>query len=164
MKRNSVLFLVFLTALTACNQQAKHAKAYHDTILLAVQPVIDSSLDYGDAIQSHQKGRALMQHAKYAALVEHSIEKVNAAGQFEDDTVLKHYSLEILGYHKNSLDKDFIGLLNNVHQDMFTDSEAQLADSLWGQFIMMQSRYAERFNWAEKKFDEKFSVAKVEGK
>jgi hypothetical protein len=164
MKRLNVLFLACMAIFCSCNQQAKRAKAYHETIYLAVKPVIDSSLDYGDALNSHLKARAMQQQQGYARLVDQSIAKVESAGKFEDDTVLLHYSLETLEFYKNRLDGAFKPFLTHISQESFSDEEARVADSMFGDFTMMQSRYWERFSWAEKKFDKQFGVAKVEGK
>ena len=113
MKVKPVLFSALAVALlfSACNQKAKNAKAYHDNLLHSVQVVIDSSLEYGDAVQSHEKDRMFKSQQQYSSLVDRTIAKINADGSFEDDTLLKHYSLELLGFYRTTLDSDFTPFL-----------------------------------------------------
>ena len=166
MKQQSVLFLVFagLLALTACNLKAKRAKTYYDTCLRSVQVVIDSSLEYGDGIQSHDKTAALQAQARYSALVNKTIADIESQKDFEGDTTLQHYSLEMLLFYKNKLEKEFSPFLNAVKANTFSEAEAQTADSLYSDFTMTESKYWDRFNWAEKKFYKDNNLAKIEKK
>ena len=166
MKQQPVLFFVFATllALTACNLKAKRAKTYYDTCLKSVQVVIDSSLEYGDGLQSHDKTAALQAQASYSALVNKTIAAIEAQKDFEGDTTLQHYSLEMLFYYKNTLEKGISPFLSSVKANTFSEAEAQTADSLYSDFTMTESKYWDRFNWAEKKFYKENGLAKIEKK
>ena len=164
MKSKAVLFsaLTLLLLLTACNQRAKKAKEYHDHLLHSVQVVIDSSLEYGDAIQSHDKDRAVRAQQQYSSLVDKTIAKIEAAGNFEDDTILKFYSLELLGFYRNSLDKEFTPFLNSVPSNSFTEEQSFAADSLYTKLTMTENNYWERFDWAEKKFSRRYELSNLD--
>ena len=164
MKRQAVLFLVIglLFALMGCHPKAKKAKIYHDNLLQSVQEVIDASLDYGDAIQSHDKTRAIGGHENYRQLVNNAINKVKARGDFDGDTILQHYSLEMLVFYKTSMEQNFKPLLDSLQQGKFSEQDAQKADSLYAVMTMMENQYWERFNWAERKFYKDFDLEKVE--
>ncbi len=164
MKNQSVLFFVIAVVfmITGCHLKAKKAKIYHDNILQSVQDVIDASLDYGDAIQSHDKNRAATGYTHYSQLVNNAITKIRTTGDFEGDTSFQHYSLEMLGFYKTSLEQNFRPLLDSLQQEGFSEKEGQKADSLYSAMTMMESQYWERFNWAERKFSKQYEIEKVE--
>lgn len=164
MKRISVLFSVCLliTLLIGCHQKEKRAKEYHDAVLQSVQAVIDSSLDYGDAVQSYEKERALQSHEKYSALVNGTISKIEMLKDFEGDTTLEFFSKELLSFYKTTLDKELQPFLQSVKAETFSPEEMQVADSLMSKLTMTESLYWERFNWAEKKFYKEENIGKVE--
>lgn len=164
MKVKPVLFsaLAAILLLTACNMKAKKAKAYHDDLLHSVQVVIDSSLEYGDAVQSHDKDKVLKAQQQYSSLVDRTIAKINDAGNFEGDTSLKYYSLELMSLYRNTLDKDFTPFLKSVAANSFTEQEGLVADSLYTQLTMKENNYWERFDWAEKKFSKQYELNKLE--
>lgn len=164
MRALSVLFSVsiVLVALTGCHLKEKRAKEYRDTILTSVQAVIDSSLEYGDALQSYEKNRALQSQQKYLTLVNQTIAKVSGLKDFEGDTTLQVYSTELLNFYKNTLEKEHGPFLQNVKTEMFNEEEQVTADSLIGKFAMDENKYWERFNWAEKKFYKEESISLVE--
>ena len=160
MRTISVLFTVCL--LTSCNLKEKRAKEYHDAVLQSVQGVIDNSLDYGDAVQSYEKARALQAHEKYVTLVNTTLAKIEALKDFEGDTTMEYFSKELLGFYKNTLDKELLPFLQSVKEETFSSEEMQVADSLMTNLTMTESRYWERFNWAEKKFYKEENIGKVE--
>jgi hypothetical protein len=164
MKIKRVLFsaLVAILLFSACNQKAKRAREYHDNLLHSVQVVIDSSLEYGDAIQSHDKDRATRAQKQYSSLVDKTIAKIEEAGNFDGDTSLKYYSLELLGFYRTTLDKDFTPFLNSIKANEFTEEESAAADSLYNKLTMTENNYWERFDWAEKKFSKQFELSKLE--
>lgn len=164
MKVKPVLFIAFAVALliTACNQKAKNAKAYHDNLLHSVQVVIDSSLEFGDAVQSHETARMLKAQQQYSSLVDRTIGTINEAGNFEGDTLLKHYSLELLGFYRTTLDKDFTPFLKSLSDSALTEQQAATADSLYSNLTMTENNYWERFDWAEKKFSKQYELSKLE--
>ena len=164
MKNKRVLFsaLVAILLFSACNQKAKRAKEYHDNLLHSVQVVIDSSLEYGDAIQSHDKGRAIRAQQQYSSLVNKTMANIEAKGNFEDDTILKHYSLELLGFYRTTLDKNFTPFLNSIKANEFSAEESTTADSLYSNLTMTENNYWERFDWAEKKFSKQYELGKLE--
>jgi hypothetical protein len=166
MKKQRVLFsvLAFTVLLWGCHLKEKRARQYHDDMLRSVQVVIDSSLEYGDALQSHQKTRAMNAYAQYAALVNKSLQKVQTQGNFEGDTTLLHYSLELLGFYKAALDAQFKPALAGIKAEAFTDDEAHDVDSLYENLTMNESQYWDRFNWAEKKFYKDNRIEKTEAK
>ena len=160
MRTISVLFTVCL--LTSCNLKEKRAKEYHDAVLQSVQGVIDNSLDYGDAVQSYEKTRALQAHEKYVALVNTTLAKIETLKDFEGDTTMEYFSKELLGFYKNTLDKELLPFLQSVKEETFSTEEMQVADSLMTNLAMTESRYWERFNWAEKKFYKEENIGEVE--
>ena len=164
MKVKPVLFtaLAAMLLFTACNQKAKKAKAYHDNLLHSVQVVIDSSLEYGDAVQSHEKARMLKAQQQYSSLVDRTIASINDAGNFEGDTSLKYYSLELLGFYRKTLDKDFTPFLNSISDSSFTEQEGTMADSLYTNLTMTENNYWDRFDWAEKKFSKQYELSKLD--
>jgi hypothetical protein len=164
MKQLPVLFCVWLLimALVGCHQKEKRAKQYHDTILQSVQAVIDSSLDYGDAVQSYEKSRAMQSHDKYSALVNQTMVKVETMKDFEGDTTLEFFSKELLTFYKNKLDKELNPFLQSIKAEAYSPEEVQVADSLMSQFTMDENQYWERFNWAEKKFYKEEKIGVVE--
>jgi hypothetical protein len=164
MKNRHVLFIVLAGAivLAGCNQKAKRAQKYHDNCLHSIQAVIDSSLDYGDGIQSYEKERAFKAQERYSNVVNNAISKIKEAKDFDDDTILQHYSQELLGFYKASLDNQFKPFLSTVKGDLFSDEEKHAADSLYMNFTSTQSRYWDRFEWAEKQFDKKYGLEKPE--
>lgn len=164
MKRLPVLFFIctLLLALQSCHLKEKRAKKYHDEMLQSVQAVIDKSLDYGDAIQSYEKEKALKGHQTYSQLVGQTLDKINNAKDFEGDTTLHTYSKELLLFYKTTLDNKLQPFLQSVKADAFTPEEMQVADSLMTDLNMTESRYWERFNWAEKKFYKDENIAVVE--
>ncbi|MDB5283489.1 MAG: hypothetical protein JWO06_2564 [Bacteroidota bacterium] len=164
MKQHAVLFIVFagLLACTSCNQKAKRAKVYYDTCLRSVQVVIDSSLEFGDGIISGNKTTAMQTEQHYAALVNKTITSVQAQKDFEGDTTMQHYSMEMLLFYKNALEKDFSGFLSSIKLDTYTQEETHTADSLYQDFTMTENKYWDRFNWAEKKFYKENNLAKVD--
>ena len=164
MKNKRVLFsaLALTLLFTACNQKVKKAKAYHDNLLHSVQVVIDSSLEYGDAIQSHDKDRAMRAQQQYSSLVNKTMARIDSIGNFDDDTILKHYSLELLGFYRTSLDKEFTPFLSSLKSNSFSEEESAIADSLYNKLTMTENNYWERFDWADKKFSQKFELSKLE--
>jgi hypothetical protein len=164
MKVKPVLFcaLAVMLIFSACNQKAKKAKAYHDDLLHSVQVVIDSSLEYGDAVQSHEKVRIVKARQQYSSLVDRTIAKINEAGNFEGDTLLKYYSLELLGFYRTTLDNDFTPFLKSVSDSTFTEQQAYIADSLYTHLTVTENNYWDRFDWAEKKFSKKYELSKLE--
>jgi hypothetical protein len=164
MKNKRVLFsaLAGVMLFSACNLKAKRAKEYHDNLLHSVQVVIDSSLEYGDAIQSHDKDRAIRAQQQYSSLVDKTIAKIEAAGNFEGDTSLKYYSLELLGFYRTSLDKDFTPFLSSLKSNEFSEEESAAADSLYTRLTTTQNNYWDRFDWAEKKFSKQYELKKLE--
>lgn len=166
MKKLSVLFSVlsFILLLGSCNLKAKRARQYHDEMLHNVQAVIDSSLEYGDAIQSHRKTPALTGYEQYDELVNKTIAKVQSAGNFDGDTTLQHYSLELLNFYKMTIEQQFKPALASVKVEEFSEEESHDLDSLYENLTMSESQYWERFNWAEKKFYKDNQIEKTEAK
>lgn len=166
MKKRHVLFSVLgiVLLLNGCNLKAKRAKQYHDDMLRNVQAVIDSSLEFGDALQSHHKTNAMDGYGQYADLVGKTILKVQNQGNFEGDSTLEHYSLELLGFYKATLERQFKPMLTAVKGDEFSEEEAHIVDSLYENLTMNESQYWERFNWAEKKFYKDNQIEKTETK
>jgi len=164
MKSSYVLFSALLLSLffTACNQKAKRAKEYHDNLLHSVQVVIDSSLEFGDAIQSHDKDRAIRAEKYYSSLVDRTIGSIKNTGDFEGDTSLKYFSLELLGFYRTSLDNDFTPFLKSVTDSTFNEAQGTAADSLYSKLTMTENNYWERFDWAEKKFSKQYELGKLE--
>ncbi|HWB64338.1 MAG TPA: hypothetical protein VG603_12560 [Chitinophagales bacterium] len=166
MKNRPVLFSVLALALliTGCHIKAKQAKKYHDDMMAVVSVVVDSSLNYGDAIQSGDKQRAETAYKQYSGLVNKSIEKVQTFGDFQGDTTLRSFSLELLDFYKSTLDSQFGPFLASVKKDNFTAAESQRADSLYSKMTMTENQYWQRFDWAEKKFYKEHDIAAVEEK
>ncbi len=164
MKRISVLFTAcfFIVALTGCHFKEKRAKEYRDTVLQSVQGVIDNSLDYGDAVLSYEKARAVQAHEKYSALVNSTLFKIDSLKDFEGDTTMQFFSKELLGFYKRSLNNELSPFLQSVKAEAFSPEEMLVADSLMSNLNMTESRYWERFNWAEKKFYKEENIEKVE--
>jgi hypothetical protein len=164
MKGRPVLFIVLTAAIffSGCHRKEKRAQAYHDNFLHLIQPVIDSALVYGDGIQSYEKERATKTHERYSALVNSAISKIKDAKDFDGDTILQHYSLELLGFYKSALDNDFKPFLNSLKGEEFSGEEKQVADSLFMKLSSNQSKYWDRFEWAEKKFDKSEGLEKPE--
>ena len=138
--------------MASCNLKAKRARQYHDDVLRSVQVVIDSSLEFGDAIQSHQKDHALGGYEQYDALVNKTITKIEGAGNFEGDSTLHRYSLELLNFYKGTLERELKPVLTALKANEMDPDETHLVDSLYENFTINESQYWDRFNWAEKKF------------
>ncbi len=164
MKKLSVLFSasLLIICLVGCHFKEKRAKQYRDTILQSVQVVIDSSLDYGDALQSYERARALQSHQKYSALVNSTLTKIEGMKDFEGDTTLQVFSKELLVFYKNTLDNEINPFLQSVKGEAFSPEETLVADSLMIKLTMSENQYWERFNWAEKKFYKEEKIATVE--
>jgi len=164
MNHNYVLFAVFITlfAESSCNTGAKNAKQYHDNMVQKAQAVIDSSLDYVDAIQSYDKVRALQLHGRYSSLVENAIAAVGEQGDYKGDTVLRAFTLEMLGFYKTTLNNEFGPFLNSIKAATFSEAEIAISDSLITKMTGSENQYWERFNWAEKKFYKEHEVSKAE--
>lgn len=164
MKTLSVLFIVCLSApyFTSCNTKAQRARQYHDRMVKSVQAVVDHSLDFGDALQSYEKNRSLSALVKYRQLVDQSLKQVEEQGRFGEDTVLVHYTLELLTFYRQSLDNTFQPFLSSVKENHFSDEERSRCDSLYAEMTMMENRHWARFDWAEKKFYNENEVSKAE--
>lgn len=155
MKKTVVLFFVLAIIGNGCNSKAKQAKQYHDTVLKLTQTVIDHSLDFSDAVQSYDKQLATKSLEQYTNLVNETISKVEAEGNFKEDTTLRSFALEMLSFYKAALNNDFAPFLKQVKGNSFTSNEAATADSLVTNMTMTENSYWERFNWAEKVFERK---------
>ena len=164
MKKTAVLFFVLAMICNGCNSKAKQAKQYHDTVLELTQNVIDKSLDFSDAVQSYNKQRATKSLEQYTNLVNETISKIEAEGNFKEDTTLRSFALEMLGFYKETLGNDFAPFLKQVKGNSFTKSETATADSLVTNMTMTENSYWERFNWAEKKFLKENGIEKAEDK
>lgn len=164
MKKTAVLFFVLAMIGNGCNSNAKQAKQYHDRVLKLTQTVIDSSLDFSDAVQSYHKERATKSLEQYTSLVNETISKVEAVGNFKEDTTLRSFALEMLSFYKETLDSNFTPFLKQVKGNSFTASETATADSLVINMNMTENSYWERFNWAEKKFLKENGIDKEEDK
>ena len=164
MKNRLVLFIVSVLLLMemACNRQAKQAREYHDTVMQATQVVIDSSLDFTDAVQRYKKEDAIQSLKNYSDLVERALSSVQQKGKFKEDTTLQFFAKEMLLFYKGSLKTGFQPFLNAVNSNSFTNQEAATADSLITDFTMNENLYWERFNWAEKKFYQEHDLSKTE--
>lgn len=164
MKSKVVLFTacMLIFSLSGCHVKAKRAKEYHDKMLRSVQTVIDQSLDYGDGIQSYEKSKAKQAQEKYTGLVQQTLITINAMKDFEGDTTLITYSKELLEFYNHTLKNNMQPFLNSVKEEAFSPEEMQVADSLMTDLNMTESRYWERFNWAEKKFYKEQEIARVE--
>jgi hypothetical protein len=164
MKKPVVLFSVSLLiiALASCHLKEKRAKTYRDSILQRVQVVIDSSLDYGDAVQSYEKARALKGHENFLSLVNSAITQTGELKDFEGDTTLQVFSKELLTFYKTTLDNELGPFLQSVKSETFSAEESQVADSLITKLTMTENQYWERFNWAEKKFYKDEKIGEVE--
>lgn len=164
MKKTAVLFFVLAMIGNGCNSNAKEAKQYHDRVLKLTQTVIDNSLDFSDAVQSYDKERATKALEQYTSLVNETISKVEAVGNFKEDTTLRSFALEMLGFYKETLSNDFAPFLKQVKGNSFTVSETATADSLVTEMTMTENSYWERFNWAEKKFSKEKGIENAESK
>ncbi|MBL0309098.1 MAG: hypothetical protein IPP77_05295 [Bacteroidetes bacterium] len=164
MKRISVLFFVCLFAIwqPSCNSKAKQAKTYHEQILLSVQAVIDSSLDFGDAVQSYEKQRIISTERNYAGLVNRTMNKINATGSFRQDTVLQYYANEMLAFYKKSLEDDILPYALTLPEGELSEVQKHTLDSLYAKMTMMENKYWARFDWAEKKFYQENEISKAE--
>ena len=160
MKTQPVLFFVLclLLLVGGCVQKPKRAKTYHEQVLRTIQAVIDSSLDFGDAVQSYNKTKAVQGFEQYANLVNQSITKVKSAGAFDDDTTLQHGALDMLLFYQTTLETGFKPLVQSIQSDEFTPEQKATADSLYTQLTMNESRYWQRFSRDEKRFDQKFEL------
>ena len=154
MKTHSVLFIVCISTLyfTSCNTKVQRAKQYHDRMVKSAQAVVDRSLDFGDALQSYEKNRSTSELQEYRALVDQTAKQVQEQGRFGDDTVLVHYTLELLAFYQQSLGNTFQPFLSLVKENSFSDAERRICDSLIADMTMMENRHWARFDWAEKKF------------
>lgn len=164
MKTNLVLFTVsvLLLAFIACNTKVKQAREYHEAIVQASQAVIDSSLDFTDAVLLHKKDQATQALENYERLVERVLSTVQQKGNFKEDTTLHFFTIEMLQFYQASLNTTFRPFLFSVKENSFTQQEIATADSLVTDFTMTESLYWGRFNWAEKKFYKDNDLAETE--
>jgi hypothetical protein len=162
MKRKRVLFsiLLALALLVACNQKAKKVKAYHDDLVHSVHVVVDSSLEFGDAITSHDKSRTVRAVEQFSSLLDKTTAAIKAKGDYEGDAALKYNALKLLYLYRTSLDGDFMPFLSGMNSNSFTAQESFVADSLYAKFNMAEKDYWEKFNVAEKKFCEQHGLNK----
>jgi hypothetical protein len=160
MKGIRVLFstLLLLALLAACNQKAKKAKAYHDDLVHAVHVVVDSSLEFGDALTSHDKARSVRAGEQFSSLLDKTTVAIKARGDFEGDAGLKYNALKLLYLYRTSLDGDFMPFLNTLNSNSFTEQESIAADSLYVKFNTVEKDDWEKFNVAEKKFCEQHGL------
>ena len=160
MKGKRVLFsiLLALVLLVACNQKAKKAKAYHDDLVHSVHVVVDSSLEFGEAITSHDKARAIRAGEQFSSLLDKTTVAIKVKGDFEGDAALKYNALKLLYIYRTSLDGDFMPLLNSMNSNLFTEQDSFVADSLYTKFNMTEKDYWQKFNVAEKNFCEQHGL------
>src|SRR5687767_12089138 len=139
-----VLFSIAATLLLfSCTSKAKRARQYHDKLLLQVQVVIDSSLDFNDAIQSYNKNTAFNVYGNYYDLVNRSRSAIVEAGDFGEDTILKSFSLELLNFYDGTLAREFRPFLNSIKEQQFSEADKQVADSLVAKFSAAENQYWE---------------------
>ncbi len=163
MKTPRVLFSVLVAILlfSACNHRAQRARIYHDNLVHEVRVAMDSIIDYGDAIQSHNKNRIKAAQQQCSSLVNKTMENIKRMGSFEGDTSLASSSLKLMELYRNSFDKGFTPVLNTSNTDSFTVKEMFTADSLYAALIMAENNTWAGFDSAEKRFYRQYELKKT---
>jgi len=158
----SILVIMLLFAvLNSCTEKAKRAKVYHDEIAIKTAVVIDSVIDYGDAIHSGSRQIGLGVSEQYLSLVDRTIEKVNQQGDFDEDTTLRTSSIGLLQFYKGYITSNFVPYFNSFENDSLNEFQISISDSLHRKMMEGEVPHWSNFNNAEKKFSDKYDISSV---
>ncbi len=161
-RSQSILVIMLLFAvLNSCTEKAKRAKVYHDEIAIKTAVVIDSVIDYGDAVHSSSRQVGLSVSEQYLNLIGRTIEKVNQQGDFDADTILKSSSVDLLQFYKNYISSNFVPYFNSFENDSLDEFQIAITDSLHRKMMEEEVPHWSNFNNAEKKFSDKYDISSV---
>jgi hypothetical protein len=160
-KLTTILVLTIFAAagmLSSCHMKAKKALAYHDKVLFSTQTVVDSFLDYGDAIRTYNKQTAMEGHTAYVQLVEKTRKAIEPMEDFDGNKSLRNSCMNMLSFYKVNLAERMEPFLNTVKGPEFTDAEVVTADSLLDVITNTEMPYWEELDKAEKQFYRQFNL------
>jgi len=161
-RSQSILVIMLLFAvLNSCTEKARRAKVYHDEIAIKTAVVIDSVIDYGDAIHSGSRQIGLNVSEQYLSLVDRTIEKVNQQGDFDEDTTLRTSSIGLLQFYKGYITSNFVPYFNSFENDSLNEFQIAITDSLHRKMMEGEVPHWSNFNNAEKKFSDKYDISSV---
>jgi hypothetical protein len=128
-RSQSILVIMLLFAvLNSCTEKARRAKVYHDEIAIKTAVVIDSVIDYGDAIHSGSRQIGLNVSEQYLSLVDRTIEKVNQQGDFDEDTTLRTSSIGLLQFYTGYITSNFVPYFNSFENDSLNEFSIEWVD------------------------------------
>lgn len=163
MKRlQSILVItLFLLLLASCRDKARRAKVYHDDIAVKTAVVIDSVIDYGDAIHSANKQESIHATQQYLSLIQRTHEKVQQAGNFGNDSSLRSSAIALLQFYQTYISENFVPYFNTLTTDSLNENQITEVDSLHRRMMELEVPNWSNYNNAEKKFSDKYDIMSV---
>jgi hypothetical protein len=153
--------MLLFAVLNSCTEKAKRAKLYHDEIAIKTALVIDSVIDYGDAIHSGNRQIGLAVSEQYLNLISRTIERVYQQGDFESDTTLRTSAECLLQFYKGYISTNFVPYFNSFENDSLDEFQIAITDSLHRKMMEGEVPHWSNFNNAEKKFSDKYDISSV---
>ncbi len=152
---------LILLALASCKERAKRAKVYHDIIAVNTALVIDSVIEFGDAVHSGYKSSSLDATEQYLNLINRTLTTVDRQGDFEKDASLRETASGLLRFYKGYVEGNFIPYFNSLENDSLNEFQILVADSLHRKMMEEEVPHWSAYNNAEKKFSDKFDIGAV---
>jgi hypothetical protein len=158
----SILIITLISCgFYSCKDKAKRAKLYHENIGMQTARVIDSVLDYGDALRSYKKEVITSVTSAYLCNIRYHCSNVQAMEDFEGDPQLRNASVKLLTYYNTYLDGKVSPYVSGLVADTLDEHQMQVIDSLYMEFFENEKPFWQEYNSAEKAFSEKYDILSV---
>jgi|APTNR8051073442_1049403.scaffolds.fasta_scaffold36638_2 hypothetical protein len=163
MNRLQSIFVIMLlvTALGSCSEKAKRAKVYHNEIFIKTSVVIDSVIDYSDAVHSGSRQVGLAVSTNYLNLIAKTTESVIAKGDFDADSTLKVAAVNLLHFYGQYVSATFVPYFQSFENDSLNEFQLAVADSLLRKMMDEEVPHWSNFNNEGKKFSDRYDISSV---
>jgi hypothetical protein len=123
--------------------------------------VVDSVLDYGDALRTYKKQVIAEVTTAYLCNIRYHCSNVQAMKDFDGDASLRNASVKLLTYYNSYLEGKVNPYVSTLQGDSLDEYQVQVIDSLYQEFFESEKPYWQEYNSAEKAFSERYDILSV---
>jgi hypothetical protein len=156
-----VIATILSITFTACKENTKSAKQYHDTIYQSVDTIISNVFALDNHLQNDSIKAARASFDRLKVLIDANTKLVEEKGPYSGDDQFRKSSLELLKFYHDYTNNKFSTAINIASHDSLSEAEKNKITSIVDEFYDEESRYIDAFNKASYEFGDKYKIYKA---